>query len=164
MGRFMENKSALAGANGGIGQVRPWHRQMARLVAAGARPGEIAGSFGYTPGQVSRILGSPLFQAEVARMEGQTEDLAVSVREDLQLMSLRAIEVLDASLDEPVESWKERATLIDAAFGVLDRAGYGKKEQPQDHRHLHLHAAAVKEMSNEELLKNVIDVAAEEVD
>lgn len=124
---------------------------------------EVAESFGYTPAQVSKILGSPLFCAEVARIESTTEDEAVSIREDLQFMSHRAIEVLDEGLDADVQSWQERSRRVEVAFGVLDRAGYGKKEQPQEHKHLHLHAE-VKNMSDEELLKNVLDVTSSEVE
>jgi hypothetical protein len=151
----MENKSATGSAR--LAQVRPWHRAMARMVAAGARPGEIAESFGYSPCQISIIIGSPLFQAEVSRLESQADAEAISVRQDLQIMSTRAIEVLDEALETPVKDWQDRAKRIDAAFGVLDRAGYGKKEQPQEHKHLHLHAE-VKQMSDEELLKDVLDL------
>jgi len=161
MGRLMENKSAVGPAK--LAQVRPWHRAMARMVAAGARPGEIAESFGYSVGQISVISGSPLFRAEVARIESQADAESVSIRRDLQIMSARAIEILDEALETPVEGWQDRAKKIDAAFGVLDRAGYGKKEQPQEHKHLHLHAE-VKKMSDEELLKDVLDMTTMEVE
>jgi len=161
MGRLMEGKTALN--VGKIAQVRPWHRAMARAVVAGQRPTEIAESFGYTQEHISRIMGSPLFQAEVARIESQADAETVSIRQDLQLMSLRAVEVLDEALETTVSDWQDRAKRIDAAFGVLDRAGYGKKEQPQEHKHLHLHAE-VKAMSDEELLKDVLDLTSVEVE
>ena len=144
-----------------IAQVRPWHRAMARYVAAGMRPGELCLVTGYSHSHVTTILASPLFQAEVARIESQAEVSAVSVKEDLKLMSVRAIEVLDEALDTTVDNWGDRAKRIDAAFGVLDRAGYGKKDQPSDPSlHLHLHKE-VKAMSDEELLRNVLDVVKE---
>lgn len=161
MGRFAEGKTLTH--LGKLGQIRPWHRSIARAVAAGMRPGEVCEAYGYSPSHVTKILESPLFQAEVARIEAQAEESAVSVREDLQQMSLRAIEVLDEALDTPVADWQDRSRRIDAAFGVLDRAGYGKKEQPSEHRHLHLHAE-VKKMSDEELLKDVLDLTAVEVE
>jgi len=133
------------------------------MVAAGMRPNEIAESYGYSTSHISKVLASPLFQAEVARIECQAEAEAVSVRSDLQQMSLRAIEVLDEALETPVEDWNARSKRIDAAFGVLDRAGYGKKEQPQEHKHLHLHAE-VKKMSDEELLKDVLEMTNLEVE
>lgn len=124
MGRLAEGKTlshlpALA-------QVRPWHRQLARAVAAGMRPREICATYGYVPCTVTKILASPLFQAEVARIEAGAEEVATSVVRDLRLMSKRSVEILDEALDTPVENWKERVNLIDTAFGVLDRAGYGK--------------------------------------
>lgn len=161
MGRLNEGKTVAR--QGSIAQVRPWHRAMARMMAAGARPIELATGYGYTPAQVTKILESPLFQAELARIESQAVCEAVSVREDLQVMSARAIEVLDEALDMPVEDWQDRARKIDAAFGVLDRAGYGKKDQPVVQKHLHLHAE-IKNMSNEELLKDVLDLTAAEVE
>ena len=161
MGRLAEGKTL--DHLGELAQVRPWHRSIARMVAAGMRPMEIAESYGYSTSHVTKILASPLFQAEVARIECQAEAEAVSVRSDLQQMSVRAIEVLDEALDTPVEDWMDRSKRIDAAFGVLDRAGYGKKEQPQEHRHLHLHAE-VKKMSDEELLKDVLELTNVEVE
>ncbi len=163
MGRLMEGKTALN--VGKLAQVRPWHRAMARLVAAGARPGEVAESFGYTPGMISRIMGSPLFQAEVARIECGSELEAVKIREDLLETAKRAAERLDGIVESPLndELWGARAKLADTCFGVLDRAGYGKKEQPQEHKHLHLHAE-VKAMSDEELLKDVLDLTSVEVE
>lgn len=161
MGRFAEGKTLEH--LGRISQVRPWHRSIARMVAAGMRPNEIAESYGYSTSHVTKVLASPLFQAEVARIEAQCEMEAVSVRNDLQQMSIRAIEVLDEALETPTEDWNARAKKIDAAFGVLDRAGYGKREQPQEHKHLHLHAE-VKKMSDEELLRDVLDLTSAEVE
>ena len=124
---------------------------------------EIADSYGYTPAHISKILGSPLFQAEVARIEAQLEGRAIDVREELREMSTRAVEILDRELArEPVEL-RERKAQVETAFGVLDRAGFGKIDTPQSlhlHKHEHKH---VTEMSDEELLKDVIDAVAEEV-
>lgn len=161
MGRPMEYKTLEH--LGKLVQVRPWHRAMARMVATGARPMEIAGAFDYSNSQVTKILESPLFQAEVARIEAQADAEAVSIRSDLQQMSVRAIEILDETLDIPVDSWEDRNKKINAAFGILDRAGYSKKEQPQEHKHLHLHAE-VKSMSDEELLKDVLELTNVEVE
>ena len=145
-----------------ITQLRPWHRNMARQVVAGARPGELAEMYGYTPAMITRIINSPLFKAEVARMEQRNEDIAVDVNADLKNMAPRAAEVLDLELgDDDVAklSLQERHLRVKTAFGVLDRAGYGRKDQPVHlHKHEHLH---VKEMSDEELYRDVIDMATE---
>lgn len=124
MGRLAEGKTL--DHLPALRQVRPWHRQLARVVAAGMRPGEISAAFGYTPATVSKILASPLFQAEVARIEAGAEAEITSVVRDLHLMSSRAAEVLDEALDADVSNWQERARRTEVAFGVLDRAGYGR--------------------------------------
>ena len=155
MGRLMEWKSPK------IAQCRPWHRAMARMIVAGARPGEIAESFGYTPGMVSKIIQSPLFEAELRRLENEAEAAAIDIHEDLQQMSLRASEILDRELQGDPGSLKEREAQVTVAFGVLDRAGFTKRDQPVMHLHKHEHLE-VKGMSNEELLKNVIDLVADE--
>lgn len=152
MGRLMEFKSPK------IHQVRPWHRAMARMVVAGARPGEIAEAYGYTPSQVTLIMGSPLFQAEVARLEAAAEELAVDVNADLKQMAVRAAEVLDRELEAEPQNRQERALQVQTAFGVLDRAGFGKKDNPIHlHKHEHLE---VGKLSLEELYKDVIDIAS----
>lgn len=155
MGRLMEWKSPK------IAQCRPWHRAMARMVVAGARPMEIAESFGYTAGQVSRIIQSPLFEAELRRLENEAESAAVDIHEDLAQMSLRASEILDRELQGDPTSLKEREAQITVAFGVLDRAGFTKRDQPVMHLHKHQHLE-VKNLTNEELLKNVIDMTVDE--
>jgi hypothetical protein len=67
-----------------------------------------------------------LFQAEVARIESGAEEASSGVVRDLRLMSHRAVEVLDETLDVEVETWRDRTRKVEAAFGILDRAGYGK--------------------------------------
>lgn len=155
MGRLMEWKSPK------IQQCRPWHRAMARMVVAGARPMEIAESFGYTAGQISKIIQSPLFEAELHRLESEAEAAAVDIHEDLAQMSLRAAEILDRELQPDPTDLRSREHQVQVAFGVLDRAGFTKRDQPVMHLHKHQHLE-VKNLTNEELLKNVIDLTADE--
>lgn len=142
-----------------IQQLRPWHRSMARAVVAGARPNELATQYGYTPAMITRIINSPLFKAAVARMEEKNEDIAVDVNADLKAMAPRAAEILDVELgEEDVEKLPlgERKHKVSVALSVLDRAGFGKKDQPL---HLHKHAhVEVKDLSDEELYRDVLDL------
>lgn len=154
MGRIQEGKSPA------VTFLWPHHRSMARLVVAGARPGELADSTGMSPGQISRILQSPLFQAELSRLEGRADELAVDVHSDLKKMSEVAVEVLAENLasDEISRELKTRT-----AFDVLDRSGHGKKAEPQRHLHAHLHAhKEVAEMDERELYDNIQDMIQEE--
>ena len=123
-----------------ISQLWPHHRSMARMFVEGLQPGEIAAITGFSPGQITRILHSPLFEAELARLESQAEIESQSVTGDLKRMAARAVEVLDENLQAENIT---RELKTKTAFDVLDRAGHGKKMEIQ--RHLHAHAHVHKE-------------------
>lgn len=143
-----------------IQQLWPHHRSMARLFLEGLQPGEVAQITGFTPSQVTRILRSPLFEAELARLESQAEMEVVSVGNELKRMATRAIEVLDENLQAENIS---RELKTKTAFDVLDRSGHGKSGDPQRHLHLHQHVEQkVKEMQQVELYEAVEDMINED--
>ena len=115
-----------------ISQLWPHHRSMARMFVEGMQPGEVAVATGFTPGQITRILRSPLFEAELARLECQAEGESMSVVAELKKMAGRAIEVLDENLQAANIS---RELKTKTAFDILDRSGHTKRVDPQ--RHLH---------------------------
>ena len=143
-----------------IGQLWPHHRSIARMFLEGMRPGEVALVTGFSPGQVTRILHSPLFEAELARLESQAEIETVSVGRELKRMASRAIEVLDENLQAENIS---RELKTKTAFDILDRSGHVKKLDPQRHLHLHAHAhKKVQEMEHTELYDAVEDMLNED--
>lgn len=143
-----------------IGQLWPHHRSMARMFLEGLQPGEVALITGFSPGQVTRILHSPLFEAELARLESQAEIEIVSVGNELKKMAVRAIEVLDENLQAENIS---RELKTKTAFDVLDRSGHIKKADLQRHLHLHAHAhQKVQEMEQIELYEAVEDMLNED--
>ena len=125
------------------------------MVAGGLTPGQLAEMYDFTPGQVTRIINSPMFVLIVKRIEEKAEEKASDVRGDLKAMADRAVEVLDEQLNRTtIDSGLQQR----AAFGVLDRAGYAKKEGPiRSDRHLHLHSEA-KGMTDKELRDDVMDM------
>jgi len=153
MGRLNEGKTP------GLAQLRPHHRSMAQAVAAGKRPGEVCEMFHITPAHMTRVMNTPLFEAEVARIQAQGEIEAVDVYTDLQLMTRKALEILDRDLEvepEDMQAIKARTLQKEIAFGIMDRSGFGKQDQPVHlHKHAHLH---VKDLSNEELYRDVLDL------
>ncbi|KKL10668.1 hypothetical protein LCGC14_2553530 [marine sediment metagenome] len=168
MGRSMEGKGAET--LGPLKQVRPWHRAMARAVATGARPNELAAMFEYSQTQISVIMGSPLFEAEVARLEAQADGSAVSLRTDLLKIGERAAEILDRETEKDFHAdgtrlnEKEVSRQVQISFGVLDRIGHGPKAEPPKggpdlHLHQHVH---VDKMSDAELYRDVIGMTQEE--
>jgi hypothetical protein len=132
--------------------LRPWHRRIAQMVAAGMRPSEIASATGYSNTQVSVIMGTPLFMCEVDRIQSMAECELVNTMADMRSLLPRAVEVLAEDLHQPGVERKHRAAV---AFGILDRTGYGKTEKHEGKNvHLHLHRE-VREMSDEELEREV---------
>jgi len=143
-----------------ISQLWPHHRSMARMFLEGMKPGEVALVTGFSPGQVTRILRSPLFEAELARLESQAEVEVVTVGNELKRMAGRAIEILDQNLEAENIS---RELKTKTAFDVLDRSGHGKKLDPQRHLHAHAHVhKKVGEMEQVELYEAVEDMINED--
>lgn len=130
---------------------------MARsLVAGGLTPGELADAYGFSVSHISRIINSPMFLAEVERLEAQADKVAADVREDIRKLAERAIEVLDEQLNMKgiPEQVRQRA-----AFDVLDRAGYGSKEKrPPGGNSLHLTQINVGQLSDTDLKNEVMDL------
>ena len=126
MGRLAEGKTITYGV-GPLKQVRHWHKAMARIaVAKGGRPSELAALFGITAGQVSRILASPLFQAEMGRLESQAEYNALDMRTELQMRQGLSLENLDKCLLSADKSFDHLKLAKDVSLEILDRTGYGK--------------------------------------
>lgn len=151
MGQPMQHKSP------NIQQLRTWHKRMATLVACGTRPSELARLFGYSNGMISRIVSSPLFEAEVNRIQAEADFNAADVRGTLQMLQPRSLSVLADDLMIDAEDPKLRKIRNDTALEILDRTGYGKKVEPQQNLHLHLHKE-VHEMSDDELAKEAQDL------
>ena len=139
----------------------PHHQHMARLVACGARPGDLVALTGFSNGQISRVLGSPLFQALVAKLTGNIEENAVyNVREQLESLAGRSLEIVSADLDVEITNHAERVQRSRVAFNVLDRAGYSPKDTAGVSLHLHKHEHRdVSKMDTADLLSDVLEIS-----
>lgn len=138
----------------------PHHRSMARaMVAAGLTPTQLAEAYGFTPGQITRIINSPVFRVELARLEGEADEVATDVRKDLKLLAERAVEVLDDQLNKQGVDVKVQQQ---AAFGVLDRSGYGKNEGFKGVKKISITQVNVGDMSDKELRDDVLDLVEDE--
>lgn len=134
----------------------PHHRSMARsMVAAGLTPSQLADAYGFTLGQITRIINSPMFRVEVARLEGMADEVAIDVREDIRKLAERAIEVLDDQLNKQgiPENVRQKA-----AFDVLDRAGYGAKDKSPTKGDINLTQINIGQLSDKELKNEVMDL------
>lgn len=136
----------------------PHHRSMARdMVMGGLTPTQLAVLYGFSQGQITRIINSPCFEAELARIEGKAEDLSVDVRKELNQMAVVANEILDAQLQNKRElTGKEQR---DLCFGILDRSDYGKRGNgPSAARDLHLTKIDIHGATDKELRDDVMDL------
>lgn len=145
------------GLSPSIQSLWPHHVRMAQLVAAGYRPSQVAEITGYSAGQISRIIQSPLFVAEVNRLQAGAEAGAVDIHAGLRQMAERALVVMSENLDPEVPD-VPRELKTKTAMDVLDRTGFGKKDKPSLNLHMHAHAVKkVSEMSQEELYATIVD-------
>lgn len=159
-----------------IGQLKNHHRSMARdIIAAGElRNKDLARIYCMNETQISIIVNSPVFIAELARLETEVEENICEVREDIRLMTPRAAQVLREELyrEDNEElgiklNHADRKLRLGVAQDILDRDG-GKKKQGESaskslHFHSHKEVHLVKKMSDEELEKDIFDLISEDV-
>ena len=172
MGRPVENLSQRIE----IKQLRNHHRSMARdIVAMGElRNKDLARIYNMAPAQISIITNSPLFIAEVCRLEAEVEESICDVREGIRLLVPRAEQVLKEELykddgdgDGKALSLSERKLRLGVAVDILDRDA-GKKKMGESaakslHFHQHNEIHVVKDMTTEELQNDVFKLI-EDVD
>jgi ABC-type Zn uptake system ZnuABC Zn-binding protein ZnuA len=112
-------------------QLKPHHRGMARAqVAFGMKVGQLADKYDMTPQQITNITRSPLYVAEVARLETGADGEVAKLDEELKALAIRAVEIVAEDLMKKDSS--EHRTRV--AFSILDRTGYSKNILPQDNR------------------------------
>lgn len=151
-----DHSSYFAGEVYPLQVLRPLHRLMARsLVFTGQAQKEIGEVFDLNQSTVSRILRSPLFQAEVARLEAGVEIQTQGLMADLLILAKTATEVLDRELQGNPSSLEARKHQTSVAFGVLDKVVKGG---PSVHLHKHQHEEEAKDLSDEDLFREVIDL------
>lgn len=145
----------------GLKALKPHHEHMARLVACGATNEDLQRTTGLSSVQITRIISSPLFQALLRRLTGQIEETAVyNVRQELEGMANRAVEIISEDLEREATSHAERVQRTKVAFEVLDRTGYVKKEQPALSLHLHKHQGVdPSQLSTDQLLQDVLEIS-----
>jgi hypothetical protein len=158
MGRLIEGKSGTDPETGlsKIQQLRPHHRSMARMMVCGKRPGELCDIFGLSAAQISVITATPLFQAELSRLESLADYESVDMGVELKLRQGMALEAIDRALVQPDP---QKAATV--GFEILDRTGFPKGVPVQKHLHAHLHQE-IRAMSEEELLTEVMSSISSE--
>ena len=139
----------------------PHHRSMVRAAFEGARPGELAQAYGMTPSQITVVTNSPLFLAELARLEAEAEMDLTEAKRDLKVLAKLSVGKISEELERlgDAESFPERKLKLKTCFDILDRAGVVKAE-PQLHLHKPEHLETSR-MSDSELFRDVIEIVKE---
>lgn len=159
-----------------IKQLKNHHRSMARdIIAIGEiRPMDLARIYNMWPGQISVITNSPVFIAELARLEDLAEEAMCDVREDIRLLVPRAKQIITEELykedndeDKPMPL-AERKLRLSTAFDILDRDSGKKKHGESGAKELHFHdhkeIHITKKMSTEDLQRDIFDMISGEED
>lgn len=142
-----------------IGYLHPHHRAMARAqVTGGLRPSELAILFHLSPSQVSIISHSPLYKAEIARLEAGAEINSINVRKELELLQPRALEILTEDM-MGIGIGIDRKLRNYTAFRILDKTGFPDGAPIQKSINLNLSGEInPQEMSKEDLYREVMDM------
>lgn len=162
-----------AGLSPQISQLKNHHKCMARDIIANGylKNVDLARIYGMTESQVSIIINSPCFIAYMAELEDKVEENICEVREDIRLMVPRAAHIIRTELfHEPAEdqplSFQERKLRLTTAFDVIDRDSGKKKHGESASKHLHFHnhneLNITKNMSTQDLQKDIFDLLEEE--
>lgn len=104
-------------------RLRDSHHGVARLLASGVRPLEIANITGYSPSRISTLQADPTFIELVEHYRVETEAQYVNVHGRLAQIGTDALQELQSRLDEAPETFSIGA-LQELAKAALDRAGY----------------------------------------
>ncbi len=147
--------------------LHPRNRTIARLVASGMTYTQVAKTMDTSVSSISRMMKAPLMKAEVGRLQGNLDD-AVTVAQQRTLSLLdRAMDVIEEDLGNPEEGIQpmspDRDHLAKTAWKVYD-AVLGKNSSGKGGVNVNLQInqqtvmADLKEKSEEELTKGVIDI------
>lgn len=110
------------------------HHRVARLIAAGLRPYEVAKKSGYSYGRIRTLTADPTFMELVASYRADVQEAFVESVDDYYELAtsnmLKAERQLAEKLDEADEQGELLPTrdLIAISRDAADRFGYGKKQ------------------------------------
>lgn len=129
--RLKENRSAPTT----VKKLRDSHHMVARLTAAGLRPGEVAEACGYTRERVTALLKSPAIQELVAKYRSKV-DVKYEERIDAFLAyRTKNMVAMERHISDHIDEADESGELIPIRTALAysadsaDRFGYGKKTQ-----------------------------------
>lgn len=106
-------------------KLRSRHHLIAQLLSVGYKPSEVALKTGYSISRISILQADPAFKELLENYKGRQENIEFDVRERLRLLSLEAIDELQARMDEKPGDFETKELFVMAEL-ALDRTGHGK--------------------------------------
>ena len=138
---------------------------MARdIVCGGLRNKDIAKLYDMTESQISIIVNSPLFQAELARLEALADNAVLEVKNRTALMVPQATRVIEHALDcadpdlVPFPSIDDKKLGVKVALEVFDRVAPKTGAPTGGNTYQTQINIATKDMSNEQLRDSVFEL------
>jgi molybdopterin converting factor small subunit len=107
-----------------INKIRHSHHQVARLLAEGQRPGQVAAQTGYSNSRISILQSDPTFQELVASYKNEVQEIHRDLHEK---MSVVAMDVLDEIHERLDDEDLPTPFLLETFSRLADRTGYGPK-------------------------------------
>lgn len=116
-------------------KVRRGHQAIARYLAMGLRPYQVAELTGYNVGTIYQLQTSPLMQALIDEFSAEIDTQATDLREVMLNIAGDGL----AKLREHINSEQADADFIrQTTFGLLSRVGFGETNKTEN-KHLHAH-------------------------
>jgi hypothetical protein len=100
------------------------HHALARCIAAGMKPHQAALVTGYDEARISVLSSDPAFTALVADYQAESRSIFADLAERMNNMSLDAMELLQARMQEKPEEFTP-GMLLDVVKTFADRTGHG---------------------------------------
>lgn len=144
-----------------IQQLWDVHHEILRRLIIGQKAVDIARDLNVTTAVISYVRNSEIGRKQLSLMRSAADVSAVDVAGHIKKLAARAVEVMEAGLDES----QTMGVRMKAAVDILDRAGFGApKILRTENIHAHLTREdidAIKQRARDEGV--IIDVVAEAV-
>jgi hypothetical protein len=137
-----------------VKKLQDWHREVLRMLVQGYRIDEIAQALTCTTAMVQIIARSPIAKRHLSVLQSQRDETAVNVARSIKIAAPKAFALVDRALDGDAELALKGKERVDAAFKMLEFAGYKPRETVSSIR---------VGLVSQDMLKQINDIAKENI-
>lgn len=113
-----------------IKRLKQIHHELARLLASGLSPAEVAASTGYSASRISILQRDPSFKGLMDHYKTQRDEVFVDVHKRMATLGIDAADELQERLETNPESFSV-GQLTELMKATLDRGGYSPVQKTQ---------------------------------